>query len=205
MSSGPSPPERPEGPEAPAPGAQVPAVSGQQPPGYRGPVPAGGWQQQMPARYPWAGAPLASWWSRVGAAVIDGLILTAFVAALVVLVVLVALGSDVAAIIVGVIAFFGYLAAALLYAPLLMARSGATNGQTWGRQIVGIRVVRDTGEPLGFGFAALRELVVKTLLFGVVGGFFASIPTILDVLWPLWDDENRALHDMIVRTHVLRT
>ena len=66
-------------------------------------------------------------------------------------------------------------------------------------------MVRDTGEPVGFGYAVLRELVVKTLLFGVVGGFFASIPTLLDYLWPLWDDENRALHDMIVKSHVLRT
>jgi uncharacterized RDD family membrane protein YckC len=177
----------------------------ERPPGYRGPVPAGGWQQAAPAPYPWAGAPLAGWWSRVGAAVVDALILTAVVAVLVALVVLVALGSDVAGVIVGVIAFFGYIAAALLYAPLLMARAGPKNGQTWGRQVVGIRVVRDTGEPVGFGFAVLRELVVKTLLFGVVGGFFASIPTIIDYLWPLWDDENRALHDMIVETHVLRT
>jgi uncharacterized RDD family membrane protein YckC len=141
----------------------------------------------------------------VGAAVVDGLILTAFVAVLVALVVLIALGSDVAAVIVGILAFFGYIAAALLYAPLLMARPGPKNGQTWGRQVVGVRVVRDTGQPVGFGFALLRELVVKTLLFGVVGSFFASIPTLLDVLWPLWDDENRALHDMIVKTHVLRT
>ena len=191
-------PERPERgapPAAPQPG----------PPGYRGPVPAGGWQGSTALRYPWAGAPLAGWWSRVGAAILDALILFVLVAALVALVVVVALGNDVAGVVVGILAFFLYLAAVLLYAPVLMARSGENNGQTWGRQIVGIRVVRDSGEPLGFGFAVLRELVVKIMLFGVVGGFFASIPTLLDVLWPLWDDENRALHDMIVKTHVLRT
>ena len=55
---------------------------------------------------------------------------------------------------------------------------------------------------MGRMLLAVEYVVV---FFGVVGGFFASIPTILDVLWPLWDDENRALHDMIVRTHVLRT
>ena len=189
-------PERPE--------AQPPAAP-EGPPGYRGPVPAGGWQQSPALPYPWAGAPLSGWWSRVAAAILDALILFALVAALVALVVVVALGSDVAGVVVGILAFFLYLAAVLLYAPVLMARPGDKNGQTWGRQIVGIRVVRDSGEPLGFGFAVLRELVVKTLLFGVVGGFFASIPTLLDVLWPLWDDENRALHDMIVKTHVLRT
>jgi hypothetical protein len=27
---------------------------------------------------------------------------------------------------------------------------------------------------------------------------------LLDVLWPLWDDQDRALHDMVVSTHVIR-
>ena len=54
---------------------------------------------------------------------------------------------------------------ALIYAPLLMAR---TNGQTLGRMAVGIRVVRNHGGPMTFGFAMLREVVVKALLFGIV-------------------------------------
>ena len=52
--------------------------------------------------------------------------------------------------------------------------------------------------------AFLREFVVKSLLFGFVGGFFFSIPTLLDCLWPLWDDSDRCLHDMVVTTHVVR-
>ena len=45
----------------------------------------------------------------------------------------------------------------------------------------------------------LREVVVKWLLFGVVAARspFGLAP-LLDVLWPLWDEENRALHDFIV-------
>ena len=27
---------------------------------------------------------------------------------------------------------------------------------------------------------------------------------LLDDLWPLWEDENKPLHDMIVKTHVVR-
>jgi uncharacterized RDD family membrane protein YckC len=65
-------------------------------------------------------------------------------------------------------------------------------------------VVRDSGPPVDFGFAFLREFVVKGLLFVFVGGWFLSIPTILDYLWPLWDDQNRCLHDMVVKTHVVR-
>jgi uncharacterized RDD family membrane protein YckC len=65
-------------------------------------------------------------------------------------------------------------------------------------------VIRDNGEQIELGFGFLREFVVKNLLFGVIGGFFAGIPTLVDYLWPLWDDENRCLHDMVVSTHVIR-
>ena len=42
-----------------------------------------------------------------------------------------------------------------LYAPALMAR---TNGQTLGRMVTGIRVVRANGEPMTFSYAMLREV-----------------------------------------------
>jgi uncharacterized RDD family membrane protein YckC len=105
---------------------------------------------------------------------------------------------------VAVVVFVAYGIAALFYAPVLMARGGERNGQTWGKQIVGITVVRNEGQTVSMGFAFLREFVVKNLLFGWVGSFLLYIPTLLDYLWPLWDDENRCLHDMIVSTHVVR-
>jgi uncharacterized RDD family membrane protein YckC len=107
-------------------------------------------------------------------------------------------------VIVAIIAFLLYIVVALFYAPVLMAREGPRNGQTWGKQILGITVIRDNGEQIELGFGFLREFVVKNLLFGVIGGFFAGIPTLVDYLWPLWDDENRCLHDMVVSTHVIR-
>ena len=88
-----------------------------------------------------------------------------------------------------------------LYAPVLMAR---TNGKTLGRMAVGIRVMRADGGPMTFGFAMLREVVVKALLFGILSSITAGIASLLDVLWPLWDDENRALHDFIVNTRVVK-
>jgi uncharacterized RDD family membrane protein YckC len=141
----------------------------------------------------------------VGAQILDGLILTIPVIAIVVLVVIVAAGSEVGAVVTGLVASLAYFIAVLLYAPVLMKRPGAQNGQTWGKQVLGIRVVRDSGQPVEFGFAMLREVVVKYLLFSFVGGFFFSIPTIVNYLWPLWDDENRCLHDMIVSSHVVRS
>jgi uncharacterized RDD family membrane protein YckC len=150
------------------------------------------------------GKPLASWGSRVGAAVIDFLILLVPVIALVVIVVAVAVGDDTAGWVTGVVSFLAYAVVALFYAPVLMAREGAHNGQTWGKQMLGIRVVRDAGERMGFGWAALREIVVKNLGVGIASSIIPIIPWFLNYFWPLWDDQNRALHDMICSTHVVR-
>jgi uncharacterized RDD family membrane protein YckC len=152
---------------------------------------------------------LASWWSRVGAFLIDGVIVG--VGAMILVVAIMApfsvgfFASDNAgfvALLVGfLIALLCVTLVAFLYAPALMAR---TNGQTFGRMAVGIRVVRASGEPMTFGFAMVREVVVKALLFGLLGGITGGIVHLLDVLWPLWDEENRALHDFIVNTRVVR-
>jgi uncharacterized RDD family membrane protein YckC len=147
---------------------------------------------------------LASWGSRVGAALLDGLILLAVIIVLGLLIALAAAVNNVLGIVVGVLLGIGIVAIYVGYGAYFMARDGARNGQTLGKQIVGIRVVRDNGQPFDIGQGLLREFVVRILLFGWVGGFFLSIPTLLDVLWPLWDDQNRALHDMVVSTHVVR-
>jgi uncharacterized RDD family membrane protein YckC len=205
--AGPPPPSPPPatgeqppapGPQSPAPGPQAPGV-----PGYVGPVPPGGWQQPPAPPPALVGAQLASWGSRVGATLLDILILLIPYAVLAAIVVGAFAGSDTAGIVVLILSVLAYFAITLLYAPLLMARKGAHNGQTFGKQVVGIRAVRDSGQPFELGWAFLREFVVKNLLFGGVGGLFFGIPWLLDNLWPLWDDQNRALHDMLVSTHVV--
>jgi uncharacterized RDD family membrane protein YckC len=155
----------------------------------------------------WAGPPLASWGSRVGATLLDLVVLLGALVALVSpgVILLVATDGGAAGIVLLVLGGLAYVVGSFLYAPYFMQRSGPHNGQTLGKQWVGIRAVRDTGEPFGFGWALLREFVVKNLLFASVGGFFLYIPTLLDWLWPLWDDQNRALHDMVVTTHVLQS
>jgi uncharacterized RDD family membrane protein YckC len=67
-----------------------------------------------------------------------------------------------------------------------------------------IRVVRTSGEPITFGFAMLREVAVKAIGFGIAGSFTFGLANLLDSLWPLWDEENRALHDFIVSTRVVK-
>ena len=153
----------------------------------------------------------AGWWSRVGAALFDLLVIS--VPAVVLAIVLfggatAAFSADddagVVTLIVGLIAYLGLLLAALIfYAPLLMRREGAGNGQTWGKQLVGIRVVRTDGTPMDFTHSAIREALVKGLGLGVASSMIPFIPYLLDALWPLWDDEHRAIHDMVVGTRVV--
>ena len=200
------PPPAPEPPTARHPGPAVPGY------GPDSPVPpgAGG-----PARTT-AGRPpaqtgqyvLSGWWRRVGAAVIDGLIIT--VGAVAITAVFAAVFSvgfladdtvGIVSVIVGLIlAVVAFSIMALLYAPLLMSR---TNGRTLGRMATGIRVIRANGHPMTFGFAMLREVAVKALLFGIVSSLTFGLASLLDVLWPLWDEENRALHDLLVDTRVI--
>jgi uncharacterized RDD family membrane protein YckC len=197
----PQPPERPvpEQPQAP------PPPPGPQAPAYGGPVPPGGWEQPIAQQAPgWHGRPLASWGSRLAAYLLDALVLLVPVILLTIIVVAIAAGSDTGAIVTGIFGFLAYLVVAFLYAPLLMAREGACNGQTWGKQALGIRVIRDAGEPMNFGWAALREIVVKGLGVGIASSIIPLVPWFLNFFWPLWDDENRALHDMVVSTHVVQ-
>jgi uncharacterized RDD family membrane protein YckC len=70
------------------------------------------------------------------------------------------------------------------------------DGQTVGKQVVRVRVLRRDGEPVGFGRAFVRE--VTKILFGYTG-----ILWLIDVLWPLWQAENKALHDLIAGTRVV--
>lgn len=182
------------------------------PQGYTSPPPpgAGGtFTGHAPAPAPGGGTlVLSGWWRRVGAAIIDGLII-----GVVALAIMAPLGLGVFAVdendTAGVLALIGAFFAALLvvavvalaYAPLMM---GKTNGKTVGRMVTGIRVVRANGQPMTFGYAALREIAVKVLLINAVAGSFTlGLAGLLDVLWPLWDDENRALHDFVVDTRTI--
>ena len=181
----------------------LPGYTSPPPPGAGGPV-APVFDQPLAGRYV-----LATWLSRVGAGIIDGLII-GVVAMAPFLVLGAALGVGFAAdsnatIWAAIGGFLLWIACisivALLYAPIFMAR---TNGKTLGRMVFNIRVVRTSGAPVTFWFAFLREVVIKTILFGIVSSMTAGIASILDVLWPLWDEENRALHDFIVSTRVVQ-
>jgi uncharacterized RDD family membrane protein YckC len=81
----------------------------------------------------------------------------------------------------------GYLLM-LIFNIYLLGKNGATLGKRW----MSIKVLDDTGQPLGFGKALLRE-VVKIALSNLC---------FLLMLWPLWDKEKQGLYDKILNTHV---
>ncbi len=108
--------------------------------------------------------------------------------------------TNTAVVVAGVI--FGPLAVAawFLYEPIFMARKGERNGQTPGKQVVSIRVVPEAGGPLPFGTGVVRDTVAKNILGTATGGLFSLV----DFLWPLWDDRSQALHDKMANTLVVR-
>jgi uncharacterized RDD family membrane protein YckC len=202
------PPRHESGLPAPEPAGQ-PAAPAWQGAGYTSPPPPGAGGYGAPAIAASGRYELAGWWSRVGAQLIDGLIIG--IGGLVILVILGSVASvgffaddetGVGALVVGLMLWtIAITIVALLYAPLMMSR---TNGKTLGRMALGIRIMRADAGPMTFGFAMLREVAVKALLFGILGSITAGIASLLDVLWPLWDDENRALHDFVVNTRVVK-
>lgn len=137
---------------------------------------------------------LGSRTTRVGAALIDNALVMGM---LIVPVVAVFSGAVlVGPIILGSI--IAWLLATIFYAPLTMARMGWANGQTFGEQLLGIRVVKEDGSPMTAGTAFKREFVGRILLSNVTLGLYG----LMDVLWFLLDDHKQALHDKVGGTYV---
>jgi len=79
---------------------------------------------------------------------------------------------------------------------------------TPGKLAVGLRVrLRERPGPMPFGTVLLRWLAQFGV--GLVGmlpvvGFFTIIYRLLDYLWPLWDRPKQAIHDKVAKTNVVR-
>jgi uncharacterized RDD family membrane protein YckC len=165
-------------------------------PTYSHPATAAMWTVRTPPE-------LAGWWSRVAAMLVDWLIIGIPAGALSQALFglhtwATSSGNGASAgilwdwkeILLGVALGFGYFV-------LRTTRKGAGNGQSVGKQVLRIRVVRDDGLRVNVGTAVRRygALYGLSLLFGL-GSLF-------DYLWPLADSSKRALHDKAARTHVV--
>jgi len=106
---------------------------------------------------------------------------------------------SVASVIVGVLAIvvIGYIVWWLI---------ALGRGQTPGKQIVGIRVIKDDGSPSNWGYTFLREFVIKLLLVGFISDVTFGIGRLVDYLWPLWDraEKMQTLHDKLLGTIVVK-
>jgi uncharacterized RDD family membrane protein YckC len=172
-----------------------------------------GWQSH-PSATP-DGVPLAGWWLRVAARVLDGLFTFALSVPFA--------GWFYYRYFVGVIDWSRDLAAqtsgstpivavppadlyawgtaggivtllvAAVYEVFFLRRDGATPG----KKIVGISVrLRDQAGP-----PPMKTVLGRTVCY--FGFQLFSIISLLDVLWPLWDDKKQALHDKVVSTNVV--
>ena len=163
------------------------------PPGY---APPPGYGYGPPAGYGYGAPPVvyAGWWYRVGATIIDGLIIGVIRTVIDGVSGAGAVTTHRAAGALAVASLVG-LAVTLLYQGLLLAY----RGQTVGMMAVGTRIAdADTGGGIGVGRGVLRAVVMTVLAILV-------LPGLLDIFWPLWDRRNQTLHDKAVRTVILRS
>jgi uncharacterized RDD family membrane protein YckC len=161
-------------PEDPAQPYGTPETPPPPPPSYAGGDNVYG-QPQQPQ---YAGAQLASWGRRVGGYLLDVVIFGVPLG-----IIDAATGSKAVADILSLVVLLvvGYL-------------NGA-QGQTPGKRIVGIKVVRDAdGALLGAGLGIVREIC----------HFLDSLACFIGWLWPLWDSKNQTFADKLMSTVVLK-
>ena len=77
-----------------------------------------------------------------------------------------------------------------------------SRGQTPGKQLLGIRVMRTDGRPSDWGWTFIREFLIKIVAVGILDAAL-GIVTIIDLLWAFWDKDRQTLHDKVVKTIVV--
>jgi len=110
-------------------------------------------------------------------------------------------GSAVSDAVAGLMLFvLGWPLGALIAVVPFMRRRGQGAGQSLGKAATGIRVVGPDGTPASARIV-LREVVMKWLVLWSITLWLGAV---LDLLWPLWNGERRAMHDIAAGTRVVR-
>lgn len=159
---------------------------------------------------PPAGPEYASWLSRVGAALLDGLVGAAVAIPLLApgcWLLFSSLGTvaydpsaDVntvgepspLAIVLLVVGYVGVFAFGVWNLIIRQGRKGQTLGKTW----VHIKVVREANGNVPGVWLALGRYLMQSIL--------TAVTLYLNLLWPLWDSKNQTLHDKVCSTVVIR-
>jgi uncharacterized RDD family membrane protein YckC len=193
---GPQDPNQPgygqQPPQSQPPYGSQPQPYGAPQPGYgQPPAPAaGGYVADQPGFY--MGRALANWPQRVGAYLIDYLIaaIPAFLA------VILFSGTDpgeTPSAGAGFVAFLLYLLSLGIWIYNRAIQQGRT-GQSWGKQVLNLRLVRMAdGQPMGGGMAFVRDLA----------HILDALPCYIGYLFPLWDARRQTFADKIMSTVVL--
>jgi uncharacterized RDD family membrane protein YckC len=194
------------GQQQPGYGQQQPGY-GQQQPGYGQQQPGYGQQQGYPQDYgqqygqPGYGqqgyqgygagygqAQYASWGARLGAWLLDRVVIIGIPTGIIAGIVNAATGSLAATYLVDLVL--------LVAGAAVLGFQEASSGQTVGKRVVGIKVVSEaTGQPLGGGAAFGRQLSHFT-----IDGFVC----LLGYFWPLWDDRKQTWGDKLTKAIVVQ-
>ncbi len=205
------PPPPPSGFNPPPPAPPPPPVRGSRPPrpapppSASPPPPAYGYTTGPTDRF---GRPLAEWWQRLVAIIIDALILGVPKGIITAIFVGATGGGGVyqshwiaSVIVIGII----FAVVDIGYFALL---NGSEKGQTVGQMMLGI-AVRD--EPSGGAIrperAAVRIVVLyPEVLLGWIPviGAIAALYTLVAALSPLWDNRRQGFHDKVAHTDVIK-
>jgi len=89
-----------------------------------------------------------------------------------------------------------FLAYAYLYQPFFLVLLG---GQTPGKRLMKIEVVKEDGSPINAGTAVLREVLGKTIIYSVTFG----VGSLISFLWSLFSKEHKTIPDVIAGTRVV--
>lgn len=178
---------------------------------YEPPPPPGPGQYPQPnpygqPDYGMGGADYAHWGKRVGAYLIDGLVMSLALIPGLIGVIMIAAGSETSTAAdgtltmsnddIGVAPILMILLGALLYVGFaiwnLFIKQGRT-GYTIGKGVLGIKLVSErTGQPIGAGKCFVRQLAHILDSFCYIG-----------YLWPLWDAKKQTFADKIMTTIVV--
>ena len=86
---------------------------------------------------------------------------------------------------------------------LLWLLRAAPRGQTPGKQLLGLYVVRADGSVAGFGHVLLREVAIKGVGLWLSTAVTFGLAWALAALWCLWDKDRQCLWDKVAGTRVV--
>ena len=168
------------------------------------------------------GRPLAEWWERLLAILIDAVIffvveaIVGVIAAAVFITTAVGSGGSRFSLLGSGLDLVGELVVAVVLAGVALGYfavlDGGAKGQTVSKMALGI-ATRDaaTGGPIGPGRAVLRRVVIFPNLaldiipvIGRIFGFISLVWVLICALSPLWNSGRQGYHDQVAKTVVVK-